>query len=332
MFFNKLKEPVFLKAESDVTKKISELKNLLPRLPEDLRKKAEQDIKFSEIGEFGENNVAFELRNSGIPMYVIRDLHLSIDGLSAQIDFLVITRKINFVIECKNLIGDIFIDKNGNFIRKYKINGRTIEEGFYSPVTQSQRHLEIIKKIRMQDKKNFLTRRFFENNFDEVYQSIIVLANPKTILTNKAIDKNITKKVIRADQLARYIKEKNKESKLVESNDEQMSEIAFIFKNLDCPTKTDYLLKYKNNIENSIEEDEIIDHSINKDELIGKLKNYRLEKSRQEKVKPYFLFNDKQMEDLIEKMPKTKDELKNVSGFGDVKVEKYGEDILKLLL
>lgn len=49
-------------------------------------------------------------------------------------------------------------------------------------------------------------------------------------------------------------------------------------------------------------------------------------------MKPYFLFNDKQMEDLIEKMPKTKDELKNVSGFGDVKVEKYGDDILKLLL
>ncbi len=133
MFFNKLKEPVFLKAESDVTQKITDLKDLLPKLPEDLRKKAEQDIKFSEIGEFGENNVVFELRNSGIPMYVIRDLRLSIDGLSVQIDFLVITRKINFVIECKNLIGDIFIDKNGNFIRKYKDKWKSNRRRFLLP-------------------------------------------------------------------------------------------------------------------------------------------------------------------------------------------------------
>ena len=46
---------------------------------------------------------------------------------------------------------------------------------------------------------------------------------------------------------------------------------------------------------------------------------------------PYIIFNDNQMMNLIECMPKNKDELKNVSGFGEVKVEKYGEDIIKII-
>ena len=37
------------------------------------------------------------------------------------------------------------------------------------------------------------------------------------------------------------------------------------------------------------------------------------------------------MEDLIKKNPKNKEELCQVSGFGNVKAEKYGEGILKIL-
>ena len=38
-----------------------------------------------------------------------------------------------------------------------------------------------------------------------------------------------------------------------------------------------------------------------------------------------------QMNDLIEKNPKNEDELLQVNGFGKVKVDKYGKDILKIL-
>lgn len=34
---------------------------------------------------------------------------------------------------------------------------------------------------------------------------------------------------------------------------------------------------------------------------------------------------------LVLKMPQNKEELLKVNGFGNVKVEKYGEDILKIL-
>ncbi len=56
-----------------------------------------------------------------------------------------------------------------------------------------------------------------------------------------------------------------------------------------------------------------------------------LQKSREENIKAYYIFKDKQMIDLINKLPRSKEELKNVSGFGEVKTEKYGDMILKII-
>ena len=46
---------------------------------------------------------------------------------------------------------------------------------------------------------------------------------------------------------------------------------------------------------------------------------YRLNKSREENIKPYYIYNDNQLKDLILKMPKNKEELKLVYGFGEKK-------------
>ena len=48
-------------------------------------------------------------------------------------------------------------------------------------------------------------------------------------------------------------------------------------------------------------------------------------------VKPYFIYNNNQLVDLISRMPRDKEELKKVAGFGEVKVEKYGEDIIGIV-
>lgn len=48
-------------------------------------------------------------------------------------------------------------------------------------------------------------------------------------------------------------------------------------------------------------------------------------------VKPYFIFNDKHLMDLISKMPQTVEQLVSVQGFGRVKCDKYGFDIIRIL-
>lgn len=46
-----------------------------------------------QAGICGEDTIAFELKNSHIPMMVLHDLYLEHEGLSAQIDYLIVTRK-----------------------------------------------------------------------------------------------------------------------------------------------------------------------------------------------------------------------------------------------
>jgi superfamily II DNA helicase RecQ len=290
----------------------------------------------ASIGEFGENNIIFELKNSGMPMYLLRDIHLEIDGLSAQIDCIVVTRKVIFVIECKNLIGNIDIDNDGNFIRNYTINGRNVKEGIYSPITQNQRHLEVIRRIKG-NSKNAVYKIMFDKFFDENYKSIVVLANPKTVLNARHASRETRNKVIRADQLNRYIKEVYGKSNSASYNDKEMKEFAEGLLALHSPNKSDYAKKYEEILgsigENKSEAEEVIvcDVEFNQDELISNLKAFRLKKSKEENIKPYFIFNDKQMMDLISKMPDSKEELQGVCGFGPVKSEKYGDTILEIL-
>lgn len=344
-FFDRLKEPVFIKESSSARTQLDQLTSFLETAPTEIKDKVEQDIKMLNSGIFGEDNIIYELKNSHMPMYVLHDLFLEEDGLTAQIDFLIITRKCNFLIECKNLLGNIEINSNGNFIRTTQVNGKYKKEGIYSPITQNKRHLELLKSIRAKSKGNFLAKARFENAFYDVYRSVVVLANPKTILNNKYAKKEIKQQVIKADQLIEYIKRVNEESGFEPSSDKQMLEAAEFYLDIHCENKTDYLAKYTILVPK--EKEEIIEqvHTVEEfvetaqpdnipvciDDIRKALKEYRLNLSRKEKIKPYFIFNDKQMEELITTNPKTIDDLMKVSGFGETKCKKYGTDILKII-
>lgn len=245
ILFNKLSEPVFLKESSNAETQLEQLKTLEPSLDDEGKKVIQQDITCLEYGIAGEKNIAFELKNSHIPMYVLHDVYMENGDLSAQIDYLVFTRKICFVIECKNLYGNITIDNNGRFIRTMYFGKHKVQEGLYSPITQNIRHLELLKKIQIEKNSGAIKKMFAASGFDLFYKSVVVLANPKTILNDRYATKEIKKQVIRADQLAKYIKDANNESKEFRSSDDEMHRWAQSF--LDCSkdNETDYLEKYE---------------------------------------------------------------------------------------
>ncbi|MGF7019141.1 superfamily II DNA helicase RecQ [Lachnospiraceae bacterium PF1-21] len=327
------KEPIFLKRESDLPRLIESLKELRGTLDSEGSRILEQDIKNYEYGLAGEENIVFELSNSHMPMYILRDIYICQDNLSAQIDFVVVTAKQVYIIECKNLYGNVEIDNAGNFTRTMEYGGRKKKEGLYSPITQNQRHMELLKKIRTENQKNPLLKLAVNKWHDNFYKSIVVLANPKTVLNARYAKKEIRNQVIRADQLIEYIKSDNQKSKEVKSSDKEMRIIAERLLAYHTENTVDYLKKYEpyrlGREDCEIEQGEPLPDE--QDNLKSKLKEYRLHKSRSEQIKPYYLFNDAQMADLISKMPRTKDELLNVNGFGPVKVEKYGDEILEIV-
>lgn len=249
--FNKKIGQIFLKEDSDAENFISNMTMLLEKADGDNKKEIEKQIKLASYGIIGEKNIAFELKNSGIDMYVIHDICLEHKEMKAQIDYIIITRRRIYVIECKNLIGNIEIDSLGNFIRTYELFGKKIKEGLYSPITQNQRHLEVIKGLLTPD--NIIRKYFFEKNFYETYKSLVVLSNPKTYLNAKFAKKEVKSQVIRADALISYIKESDRSVDYAYT-DEEMQKFAEFFLKNNVSERSDYSLKYKEIIEKVKEE------------------------------------------------------------------------------
>lgn len=67
------------------------------------------------------------------------------------------------------------------------------------------------------------------------------------------------------------------------------------------------------------------------EELFHKLKLWRKSKAIKENIKPYIIFSDSSLISIVNRLPKSIEELLQVRGVGEKKVEKYGDEILKLL-
>ncbi|WP_041140056.1 HRDC domain-containing protein [Beduini massiliensis] len=322
--FNQYKEPVFLNTSTSLQDQIHQLKELESKLNDDGKERVKKDIKLLEYGVFGENSIIYELQNSHMPLYILHDVYFEIDGFTAQIDFLVFTPKLCFVIECKNLYGNITVNNDGSFIRKVYFGSRYISEGIYSPLTQNERHLQVIKKIRL-NQAGTIKKLLINNSFDITYKPIVVIANSKTILNTRYAPKNIKSKIIRADQLIEYMKSEYHASKISPASDKATRQWAESFLACSKVNTADYLKKYNEYI---IEVPKQLDKSI----LYEQLKTFRYETAKAENIAAYIVFNNKTLDALIEKYPTTLEELKETPGFKDVKVQKYGKAILDIFL
>lgn len=240
---DRIQGPIFVKEDNQSSEQLALLQQLLAVASAATCEKIRADIRSLQAGIYGEDTIAFELKNSHIPMLILHDLYLVHNDLSAQIDYLILTHKHIYLLECKNLYGNIEINNSGDFIRTVSHGGRTVKEGIYSPITQNKRHLELLHGLRKEQKGNFLTKFLFDRSFSEMYRSIVVLANPKTVLNTRFAKKEIKNQVIRADQLNEYIK-KTDDSSTSEFSDQLLWELAHFFLEAHQENPVDYAKKY----------------------------------------------------------------------------------------
>ena len=99
--FEKFRETIFLKSDSELEKKAETLKKLKEKYPDN--KDIQHDLFMIQLGLIGEKEITYELKNANIGMYVLRDLNIAINDYKAQIDYVVITPGYTYFIECKNL-------------------------------------------------------------------------------------------------------------------------------------------------------------------------------------------------------------------------------------
>lgn len=312
--FKKFRDTVFLKSDSDLTHQLESLKSIRDKVNN--KDEIDKDIKLLEYGIKGENDIAFELKNAHLGMYVLHDVTYEIDGNKAQIDYLIFSRGYSYIIECKNLIGNITVDNNGQFYREYEYNGKKIKEGIYSPYTQALRHKDILKKVWASN-HNKLDNFLYADKLDkESFIPLVVLSNPKSLLNIRYAPKEIKSHILRADQLVSYIQKGiDKTDKMYLLNEKTLKKIAETWLERSIQNNTDITNKYlKQNNNTSIEE---------------KLRLFRKEKSKEKNIPAYYIFTDKELESILNKMPKSIEDLKEI--LTDTKIKYHGEEIIKIV-
>lgn len=330
-----IKSPIFYKDFTEENPNLAKLVELKNKVKSSKREYIEKDIAFLKTGIQGEKNVYFELKNSFIPMICLHDISIQYEDYTAQLDFVVITAQFVMILETKKLNGNIYINESGDFIRyiKNKDGENKKREGIYSPISQNDRHVRIVK--------NMLSNKGIVTKLPII--SGVVIANPKSVINKTKAPDKIKNEIFRYDQLTDILNNKiNHYKKDFDISENKMKEIGNFFIENNKSTTYDYTKKYslteedftEQKLENNVVE-EIVEKDIKEEksyeELVEELKKYRLNKSREEKVKPYFIYNNEVMEEIIKVRPKDKEQLIKIKGFGPVKVEKYGQDIIDII-
>ena len=312
--FDKFRDAVILKEDCELERKVRYLEELKNNNIDN--KEINQQLYMAKKGLDGENEIIYQLKKSNIGMYILHDVNLEYEDLKAQIDFVVITPWCCYFIECKNLIGNISVNEKGDFIREYSFNGHKVKKGMESPYRQVQAQRDVYKKIwlKLQGKlKSFL----FERNFENFYRVLVVAANGENILNTKYAPKDMKNNIIKADALIRRLEyDRNHSNKDLWDNRKSMEQWANHFLKLNVKKEDNF--------------DIIVEETI--DSLKEKLIEFRKQRAREKNIPAYYVFNNEELEKILELKPKTIEELRKLKIITDIKVNSHGKEIVDIIL
>lgn len=327
-----------LKNIDDKSSEIKKLEELLEKSQSESQKELiKKDYFTRKNGYEAEKKSAylidFYLKDSE-NTYIIHDLRLIHNGLTAQIDHLLINRLEIVLLESKSFKGMLQIKKDGSLEVSY---GNKIVT-YSNPLEQSKRHLEVLKSILKDNNllKNHIGR-------EPIFKCYTIIS-PETNIKNYSLPDNFYK----ADSFISKWKEDAEKASFFKATKmllsmksrESICEIGEFLISRHKPAKFDYEKKYVISKKEPIEEikQEIEIETIEKDTevkdiqlLISALKKYRYETATKNKIKPYIVFLDKTIAEILEKLPTTKDDLLKINGLGNQKVDEYGDDIINIV-
>ena len=198
----RFKDTIIYKGNSDLQDKYDVLVKLNKEYPSN--ENISNELYIVKKGLEGENEIEYQLKKSHLGMYVLRDIKVKYEDLTAQIDYVIITPVFTYYVECKNLVGNITVNDKGDFIRELRINGKKTKTGMYSPLRQVEAQREVIRKIW--DKNISKVKKVFASKYFDYYRRVLVVAaNQDTILNTNRAPKDIKYKVLRADALVRQL-------------------------------------------------------------------------------------------------------------------------------
>lgn len=294
-------------------------------------------ILLYKIGEIGENKVLDELKYSFYPMHIFKDISINIGEFQCQIDFVILTKKAMYLIECKNTKFNVKIDKTGSF---YLIN-----EG------KKNRTFSVLNQIERQ--KMILEQLDLGVEIKEMHP-IVVYANEETGIEIEDKDALRGIDVINLDRLNSLIREKEKDLKEIYTVEEiekiKNSLINPDIKNNDYEEDTvkweEYELRLllEKNINEKKALEKISEKNVLKNvksefngskisisEFKDVLKKYLERKSEKLGVTSSSLMTEVMRDEILEKMPTTVNQLSKLLVSNSIYFHKISNDLLAMI-
>lgn len=327
LLFNNFDDTIFVKESTDLESRYNALSKLIDENPnnDDIK----QALYIVKKGLDGEKEIAYQLKKSNLGLYVLHDINIEYEDMKAQIDYIVISKAYTYFIECKNLYGNITVNENGDFIRTYLYNGKQYKKGIYSPLRQVEAQRDVYKKIwnnSLSSNKffNSVRRAIAGPHFEEYRKVLVVAANHDTILNTRFAPKNVRNKVIRSDALVSRIKQDlDSSDKMAWSSQKDMEEVAKFFMSINVDKNNNYYEYYKNKF--------MVESIVNIDEenLREKLIEFRKQRSTEMNIPAYYVFNNEELDKIIEYKPNNLEGL--IPILTEIKVKTHGKKIIELL-
>lgn len=157
------------------------------------------------------------------------------------------------------------------------------------------------------------------------------MSNSKNILNVKYAPKEIRNKIIRSDNLVKYIiNDINHADKDTLSNKKDMEQIASrLMESYNVKVQRNYYEEYSKFVNNSNTTNSLITN--NNSSLREKLINFRKNRSQEKNIPAYYVFNNDELNKLVELKPKTINELKSSGILSQIKINTHGNDIIKII-
>ena len=330
---------VIFKANDTLNNNIKNLMNKQKTESSALKNNAlNYQILLFKIGELGESKVLDELKYSFYPMNIIKDISINIGEFHCQIDFLIITKKSIYLIECKNNGANLKIDSNGSFY--------LVKEG------KKNRIFSVLNQIERQ--KMILEQLDFDVDIKNI-QPIIVYANEETgiEIEDETILRGID--VINLDRLNSLIREKEKDLEEIYTEEEiekiKNKLLDPILKNSDYVEENSKKwdeFELRMQLEKNINEKKALEKiaernstksiksnndgsKISRNEFGEILEKYLIRKSEKLGVTTTSLMTEMMKDEVLEKMPTTVAQLSKLLVSNSVFFHKISSDLLSMI-
>lgn len=287
-----------------------------------------QWLHYDDKGSFAEYLINYALKNIPGNQKVLCNVYIPYKGKTSEIDVLLIHEKGIFVFESKNYSGWIFGSLENRYWTQCLPNKQ--KSRFYNPMMQNKTHIKAVSQFLNMDISQFTSYIIFSQrcelkNVPNSTTKCVILKRPDML---KMLKKDIKERdiIYSIEEIHKFYNELLPLTNVTEEQKrEHIEKIHDKIKTHDI--KCSNSAAKEENVNNHPKDTVPIEQT----KLYKQLKQFRLERSKVDVIKPYFIYSNIQLEGIVNKKPLSIVELKAIRGFGDVKCEKYGEDIIKIV-